>query len=351
MRVLVTGGAGFIGSALVQRLIGAGHEVLTYDLLTYAARLEALAPVLDHPGHRFVRGDIRDRSAVAAAFAESGPDAVIHLAAESHVDRSIDDAGAFIDTNVRGTHVLLEAALDHWRGLPRARRDGFRFVQVSTDEVFGSVGDGAFTEESRYAPNSPYAASKAAGDHLARAWHRTHGLPVIVTNCTNNYGPRQHAEKLIPTVLRHALEGAPVPIYGTGANVRDWLHVEDHARGLEAVMLRGRPGATYLFGGRTERDNLTLARALCALLDTAVPRPGGASYLELISFVADRPGHDHRYAVDPSRTEAELGWRAERALDEGLRETVGWYLGNRGWLVPVSELGRLGAARAGEAAR
>jgi dTDP-glucose 4,6-dehydratase len=343
MRLLVTGGAGFIGSALVCRAVRAGHEVLTVDKLTYAGGLEALAEAMAAPRHRFLRADIAQRQEMETAFDDFDPDVMLHLAAESHVDRSIDDPEIFVTTNVRGSFVLLEAALRHWSRLRGSRREDFRFIQVSTDEVFGSVCEGGpFNARSPYAPNSPYAASKAAADHFARAWHRTYGLPVIVTNCSNNYGPRQHAEKLIPTVIRHALAGAPIPLYGTGANVRDWLYVEDHVNGLMAAVRGGRPGETYLFGGRCEVPNLELAGMICALLDERRPRRDGKSYAQQITFVTDRPGHDLQYAVDPSQAERALGWKVQERLETGLAKTVDWYLANADWLIPVTQLGRLG---------
>ena len=343
MRLIVTGGAGFIGSAAVCRAVGAGHDVLTIDKLTYAGRRAALAEIMNSPRHRFVQADIADAHAMESAFREFDPDAVLHLAAESHVDRSIDDPGAFIETNVRGTFVLLEIALRHWSQLRGARHDGFRFVQVSTDEVFGTLSEErSFDLNSRYAPNSPYAASKAAADHLARAWHRTYGIPVIITNCSNNYGPWQHAEKLIPTVIRYALAGAPIPIYGTGRNIRDWLYVEDHVTALMAALRGGRPGDTYLFGGRCEMCNLDLASMVCSLLDARRPRSDGKSYSQQITFVVDRPGHDLRYAIDPSHAESILGWKATEAFATGLAKTIDWYLANSDCLIPVKELGRLG---------
>ena len=343
MRLIVTGGAGFIGSAAVRRAVHDGHDVLTVDKLTYAGRRAALAEVMNSPRHRFLQADIADAHAMVSAFREFDPDAVLHLAAESHVDRSIDDPGAFIETNVRGTFVLLETALRHWSQLRGARHDGFRFVHVSTDEVFGALREErCFDANSRYAPNSPYAASKAAADHLARAWHRTYGLPVIITNCSNNYGPWQHAEKLIPTVIRYALAGAPIPIYGSGRNIRDWLYVEDHVTALMATLRDGQPGDAYLFGGRCEVENLELARMICALLDTRRVRADDRSHAQQITLVSDRPGHDWRYAIDPSHAEVTLGWRAATVLDSGLATTIDWYLANTDWLIPVSELGRLG---------
>jgi dTDP-glucose 4,6-dehydratase len=343
MRLVVTGGAGFIGSAAVCHAVRAGHDVLTIDKLTYAGHREALAEVAASPHHHFLQADVTESRAMDMAFRDFDPDAVLHLAAESHVDRSIDAPEAFVATNVRGTFVLLEVALRCWSRLRGARREGFRFVQVSTDEVFGTLADGgSFTASSRYAPNSPYAASKAAADHFARAWHCTYGIPVIVTNCSNNYGPRQHAEKLIPTVVRHALAGASIPIYGTGTNVRDWLFVEDHVNGLMTAMHNGRPGETYLFGGRCERRNLEIVGMICALLDARKPRADGKRYAEQISFVTDRPGHDLRYAIDPSQAELTLGWKAQESLESGLSKTIDWYLANTGWLIPVKDLGRLG---------
>jgi dTDP-glucose 4,6-dehydratase len=347
MRLMITGGAGFIGSAAVCRAVRDGHEVLTVDKLTYAGHREALAEMLGSACHQFLQADVADSRAMASAFRDFDPDSVLHLAAETHVDRSIDEPEAFVATNVRGTFVLLEAALRHWSQLRGARRETFRFVQVSTDEVFGSLaGKGPFNANSRYAPNSPYAASKAAADHFARAWYQTYGLPVIVTNCSNNYGPRQHAEKLIPTVLRHALGGAPIPVYGTGANVRDWLYVEDHVNGLMTALHRGRPGQTYLFGGRCEMRNLDLADMICAFLDARRPRKDGKSYGQQITSVMDRPGHDLHYAIDPSHAESALGWRAHERLKTGLAKTIDWYLANPVWLIPVKQLGRLGTRAA-----
>ncbi len=348
MKILVTGGAGFIGSAVVRQAVHAHHDVLTMDKLTYAGRTETLAEVLTSPRHRFIRADIADKAAVADAFRAFSPDAVINLAAESHVDRSIDEPKAFIATNIVGTYVLLEAALRHWSKLDATRRDRFRFLQVSTDEVFGALGDdGAFVPESRYAPNSPYAASKAAGDHFARAWHHTYGLPVIVTNSSNNYGPWQHAEKLVPTVIRCALAGEPIPIYGAGANMRDWLYVADHVAGLRAALENGRPGQCYLFGSGSSVRNLDLATMICALLDARRPRADGKPYAAQITFVTDRPGHDHRYAIDPSSTERELGWRSIEHLETGLAKTIDWYLENSVWLASGQSSSRLGTRRVG----
>jgi dTDP-glucose 4,6-dehydratase len=346
MRLVVTGGAGFIGAAAVCHAVRAGHTVLTIDKLTYAGRLQALAEVSSSPTHRFLNADIADRSAMEAAFFDFGPDAVLHLAAESHVDRSIDDPDCFIKTNIEGTFILLETALRYWSRRGLVDGGDFRFVHVSTDEVFGALAEeGRFDLTSRYAPNSPYAASKAAADHLARAWHRTYGLPVIVTNCSNNYGPGQHAEKLIPTVIRHALAGEAVPIYGTGQNIRDWLYVGDHIVGLMSTLQSGRPGETYLFGGRCDVRNLDLAHRICCLLDARAPRSDGKSYALQINLVSDRPGHDFRYSIDPSHAENALGWKANERLDTGLEKTIEWYLANPDWLVPGSVLGRLGDRR------
>ena len=322
--VLVTGGAGFIGSAVVRRLAGP-RAVVNLDALTYAADLDAVAGAVDASGYAFLRADIRDAETVRAVFAAHDPDAVLHLAAESHVDRSIDGPQAFVTTNVVGTAVLLEAARAHWEALPAARRDAFRFVHVSTDEVYGALGEaGAFTAASPYDPSSPYSASKAASDPLARAWHRTYGLPTIVTHCSNNYGPWQHAEKLIPTVVRRAAAGAPIPVYGTGRNVRDWIYVDDHVDALVAALDRGTPGATYLVGARTERTTLDIVGAVCDRLD--VVRPAGAPHRDLVAFVADRPGHDWRYAIDPSETERALGWAPRTSFEAGIAATVDWHL-------------------------
>jgi dTDP-glucose 4,6-dehydratase len=347
MRLIVTGGAGFIGSAAVCRAVHDGHTVLTIDKLTYAGRLQALAEINSSPLHRFLQADVADRAAMVAAFAEFEPDAVLHLAAESHVDRSIDNPDSFITTNVQGTFVLLETALHYM--LRRQNVDGreFCFVHVSTDEVFGTLSEeGRFDLNSQYAPNSPYAASKAAADHLARAWHRTYGLPVIVTNCSNNYGPRQHSEKFIPTVIRHALAGEPIPIYGTGQNIRDWIYVDDHIAGLMATLSHGRHGETYLFGGRCDVRNLDLAHAICRILDDRTPRNDEKSYSLQIDFVRDRLGHDFRYSIDPSYAENTLGWKLNEQLETGLAKTIDWYLANPDWLVPGTVLGRLGSQRA-----
>jgi dTDP-glucose 4,6-dehydratase len=330
MTIIVTGGAGFIGSALVRALIRDGERVVTIDKLTYAGNLENLAPVAGSPNHVFVRADICDRAAMAAVFREQKPRAVYHLAAESHVDRSIDAPAAFIETNVVGTATLLEMALDHWRGLDAAGRGAFRFLQVSTDEVYGELGaEGLFSETSRYQPNSPYSASKAGADHLARAWHRTYGLPVLVSNCSNNYGPYQFPEKLIPLTVLNAMRGKPLPVYGKGENVRDWLHVDDHAAALRRIVGKGRVGETYLIGARAEQRNIDMVKSLCALLDARLPAE--APHARLITFVTDRPGHDARYAIDPGKIEGELGWRPTYDLPRGLAATVDWYIANQKW--------------------
>jgi dTDP-glucose 4,6-dehydratase len=328
MKLIVTGGAGFIGSAVVRQAVTQGHEVVNLDALTYAACLDNLAPVADAPNYTFVQADIRDRAAMDAVFAEHTPDAVMHLAAESHVDRSIDGPGTFIDTNITGTYTLLEAARAYWIG--QGRPEAFRFHHISTDEVFGSLGEtGQFTEETPYDPRSPYSASKAASDHLVRAWAETYGLPVLLTNCSNNYGPYHFPEKLIPVVILNALAGKPIPVYGKGENVRDWLYVEDHADALLTVLSRGTVGRSYNIGGENEARNIDLVRKICAILDAKKPTTG--SYADLITFVTDRPGHDARYAIDPARIRAELGWRPSVTLDQGLEKTVQWYLDNEAW--------------------
>lgn len=331
--LLVTGGAGFIGSALIRQLIEETEsKVVNVDALTYAGSLESLSAARRSPRHVFERADIRDRRALERIFAEHRPDAVVHLAAETHVDRSIEAPAAFVETNVAGTFSLLEAARGYWRALEDAPRERFRFLHVSTDEVYGELGpaDAAFTETSRYAPSSPYAASKAAADHLVRAWHRTYGLPVLVTHCCNNYGPYQFPEKLVPLVITNALAGEPLPLYGTGRNVRDWLYVEDGARALRRVLEAGTPGRSYNVGAGQERTNLRLVETVCGILDDLRPRAAGP-YAELIRFVADRPGHDARYAVDAARIRAELGWRPLERLESGLERTVRWYLEHPDW--------------------
>ena len=336
-RVLVTGGAGFIGSAVVRLLAGdVGAEVLNVDKLTYAGNLETLRSVSNLPNYRFERADIADRAAMAQLFASFRPDVVMHLAAESHVDRSITGARDFIETNIVGTFTLLEAARAHWSELAGASRDRFRFLHVSTDEVYGSLGaDGLFSETTPYDPSSPYSASKAASDHLAQAWMRTYGLPVVISNCSNNYGPFHFPEKLIPLVVLNALEGKPLPVYGRGDNIRDWLFVEDHARALWTIATSGRLGEKYNVGGRNERTNLSVVETICDVIDELVPatRPRR----ELIRFVTDRPGHDHRYAIDAGKLEAELGWRAQETFDSGIRRTVRWYLDNDWWWRPLRQ--------------
>jgi dTDP-glucose 4,6-dehydratase len=328
LKILVTGGAGFIGSAVVRQAVGRGYEVVNLDALTYAACLANVASVADMPGYAFENADIRDRERLREIFEAHRPDAVMHLAAESHVDRSIDGPGAFIDTNVTGTYTLLQAARGYWES--RGRPEHFRFHHVSTDEVYGSLGaKGKFTEQSPYDPRSPYSASKAASDHLVRAWGETYGLPILVTNCSNNYGPYHFPEKLIPVVILKALAGEPIPIYGTGENVRDWLYVEDHADALLLVLEKGAVGRSYNIGGENEARNIDLVRMICAVLDDR--RPNGKPHDRLITFVEDRPGHDLRYAIDPARIRKELGWRPSVTLTEGLTRTVDWYLANEDW--------------------
>ena len=331
MKVVVTGGAGFIGSAVVRLLVGElGVSVVNVDALTYAGDLETIAPVADKPGYRFVKANICDGAAMAELLRAEQPDVIMHLAAESHVDRSIDGPAAFITTNVVGTYTMLDAARAYWSALPAQRKAAFRFHHISTDEVFGSLGDaGKFTETTPYAPNSPYSASKAGADHLVRAWHHTYGLPVVTTNCSNNYGPYHFPEKLIPLVILNALEGKPLPVYGTGANVRDWLYVEDHARALWLVATKGRVGEVYNIGGDAERKNIDVVRAICALVDELAPQAKPTA--ELITFVTDRPGHDARYAMDTTKIAAELGWAPRETFETGLRKTVQWYLANRPW--------------------
>jgi dTDP-glucose 4,6-dehydratase len=332
MKILVTGGAGFIGSAVVRLAASRGHAVVNVDALTYAADLRNVADAAQSPGYAFEKADIRDRAAMDRILAAHAPDAILHLAAESHVDRSIDGPGTFVETNVNGTYTLLEAARAHWER--QGRPEGFRFHHVSTDEVFGSLGpEGKFTEDTPYDPRSPYSASKAASDHLVRAWHETYGLPVVLTNCSNNYGPYHFPEKLIPVVILNALHGKPIPVYGQGENVRDWLFVEDHADALLLVLEKGETGRSYNIGGENEARNIDLVRSICRLLDDR--RPGEAPHERLISFVADRPGHDLRYAIDPARLRAELGWRPSVTLEEGLARTVDWYLAHEDWWRPL----------------
>ena len=331
MKLLVTGGAGFIGSAVVRLAVARDHSVVNLDALTYAACLDNVASVADSPLYAFEQVDIRNRAELDRVFATHSPDAVMHLAAESHVDRSIDGPGDFIETNITGTFNMLEAARKFW--LSAGQPEGFRLHHISTDEVFGSLPDDAsvkFTETTPYDPRSPYSASKAASDHLVRAWHETYGLPVVLTNCSNNYGPYHFPEKLIPVIILYALAGKPLPIYGDGSNIRDWLYVEDHADALLLVLERGALGESYNIGGENERTNLELVKTLCAILDELRPRKTG-SYSEQITFVTDRPGHDARYAIDPSRIRTELGWRPSVTVEEGLRRTVTWYLENEHW--------------------
>jgi len=334
MKILVTGGAGFIGSAVVRHAVRAGHSVVNLDALTYAANPENVRPVANSPLYQFEHADIRDRATLDRIFEAHVPDAVMHLAAESHVDRSIDGPGDFVDTNITGTFNLLEAARAHW--VRQGRPEAFRFHHISTDEVYGTLGPtGQFTEDTPYAPNSPYSASKAASDHLVRSWHETYGLPVLVTNCSNNYGPYHFPEKLIPVVILKALAGEPIPVYGAGENVRDWLYVEDHADALLTVLTRGAVGRTYNIGGENERRNIDLVRTICAILDEK--RPKATAYADQITFVTDRPGHDLRYAIDPTRIRTELGWRPSVTVEEGLARTVQWYLDNDAWWRPLQD--------------
>jgi dTDP-glucose 4,6-dehydratase len=349
LNILVTGGAGFIGSALCRHLVAEGrYRVVNLDKLTYAGNLDSLREIGDSPDYRFVQADIGDQAAVRELLAAESIDIVMHLAAESHVDRSIDGPEAFIDTNIVGTFRLLNAALEHWRGLPEDRKARFRFHHVSTDEVFGDLplDEGIFTEETPYAPSSPYSASKAASDHLVRAWHETYGLPVVLSNCSNNFGPYHFPEKLIPLVILNALEGKALPVYGKGENVRDWLHVEDHVRALELVATRGAIGESYNVGGRAERTNLNVVETICDLLDTRGRLPDGRDRRSLIAFVTDRPGHDRRYAIDPSKIERDLGWQARESFESGIARTIDWYLGNDWWWRPIRE-GKYSGARLG----
>ena len=353
MNVLITGGAGFIGSAVCRRLLAEGQSVIVFDKMTYAASPATLAGLLANPNFRFIQGDICNGAAVKAALDETRPDAVMHLAAESHVDRSIERPAAFVETNVVGTQILLDQVLAYWRALDEGSRQSFRFHHISTDEVFGSLGDtGHFTETTAYDPRSPYSASKAASDHLVRAWHHTFGLPVLVTNCSNNYGPYHFPEKLIPLNILRGLRGEVMPVYGKGLNIRDWLHVDDHARALYAVLTKGRIGETYAIGGRAERRNIDVVTAIADLLDELAPsndsRPN-KSRREQITFVTDRPGHDLRYAIDSAKIERELGFEPQYTFDQGLRQTVEWYLANRDWWQPILDgsyrLERLGLDR------
>jgi dTDP-glucose 4,6-dehydratase len=335
MRIIVTGGAGFIGSAVCRHLIKyTNAEVINIDKLTYAGNLDSLRTVSADPRYRFVKADICDAARVEKLFDETRPDAVLHLAAESHVDRSITGSRSFVDTNIVGTYTMLEAARRYWSNLSGAAKENFRFLHVSTDEVYGSLGvDGLFTETTPYDPSSPYAASKAASDHLAVAWFRTYGLPVIVSNCSNNYGPYQFPEKLIPLMILNAFEGKPLPVYGDGANIRDWLYVEDHAKALSLILKKGQPGDTYNVGGRNERTNLEAVKGICSALDQL--NPDGFPHARHITFVTDRPGHDRRYAIDATKLERELGWRADETFTTGLAKTVQWYLENEWWWSPL----------------
>ncbi|MCM2292016.1 dTDP-glucose 4,6-dehydratase [Allorhizobium sp. BGMRC 0089] len=335
MRVLVTGGAGFIGSALVRHLVlDKGYEVLNLDKLTYAGTLTSLTAVETNPLYRFLKADICDGVAVSAALASFRPDRIMHLAAESHVDRSITGAKDFVETNVLGTFTMLEAARAYWQGLEGEDKARFRFLHVSTDEVYGSLGDdGLFSETTPYDPSSPYSASKAASDHLAKAWARTYAMPVLVSNCSNNYGPFHFPEKLIPLMILNALEGKPLPVYGKGENIRDWLFVEDHARALDIIVERGRIGETYNVGGRNERRNIDVVKRICALMDKL--HPAGAPHNSLIDYVTDRPGHDARYAIDATKLETELGWKAQETFETGIEKTVKWYLDNEWWWAPL----------------
>lgn len=335
MKILITGGAGFIGSAVVRLLINTtDHQVLNIDKLTYAGNLESLKGVSESTRYSFMQADICDRSAIESAFASFMPDAVMHLAAESHVDRSIDGPAQFIQTNIVGTCNLLEVARQYARG-----RTDFRFHHISTDEVYGDLDldDSLFTEETPYSPSSPYSASKASSDHLVRAWFRTYGLPVVITNCSNNYGPYHFPEKLVPLVILNALEGKPLPVYGKGEQVRDWLYVEDHARALVKVVTEGKPGETYNIGGHNEKQNIEVVRSICGILDGLRPRADGKKYGEQITFVTDRPGHDMRYAIDAGKIERELGWKPQETFETGLRKTVQWYLDNKWWWEPLRE--------------
>lgn len=346
---LVTGGAGFIGGNFVLDAVRRGVRVVNLDVLTYAGNLDTLASLADDPNHVFVHGDIGDRALVDRLLRDHRPDAIVNFAAESHVDRSIDGPAAFIQTNVVGTLALLESARDYWKSLEGPARDAFRFLHVSTDEVYGSLGDtGKFTETTPYAPNSPYSASKAASDHLVRAFHHTYGLPVLTTNCSNNYGPYQFPEKLIPLIIARALAGEPLPVYGDGKNVRDWLYVGDHCNAIRAVLERGRVGETYNVGGDAERQNIDVVKTICALLDARRPRADGAKRESQITFVADRPGHDRRYAIDADKLKNELGWKPEHTFEQGIADTVDWYLSQQEWVRRVTDgsyrLERIGTA-------
>ncbi len=336
LKIIVTGGAGFIGSALIRHLIAhTEHSVLNLDKLTYAGNLESLKTIADCSRYSFVQADICNREAVDRVFAEFQPDAIMHLAAESHVDRSIDGPGDFIMTNVVGTYTLLESARQYWLGLSQDRKRIFRFQHISTDEVYGSLGQtGYFYETTPYDPRSPYSASKASSDHLVMAWYHTYGLPVLLTNCSNNYGPYHFPEKLIPLIILNALDGKELPVYGKGENVRDWLFVDDHARALSVVLSKGKPGETYNIGGNNEKQNIEVVRAICSILDELRPKASGI-YADQIKYVVDRPGHDLRYAIDATKIKKELGWEPEESFDSGIRKTVEWYLGNKWWWEPI----------------
>ena len=356
MKILVTGGAGFIGSAVCRYLVQEKkYRVVNVDCLTYASNLSSLEKIAGHKSYSFYQINICDGPAISSVLRCEQPDAIMHLAAESHVDRSITGPAAFVETNIRGTYELLEAARNYWSALPASRNERFRFLHVSTDEVFGSLGDdGRFTPDTRYNPSSPYSASKAASDHLAMAWHRTYGLPVVLSNCSNNYGPYHFPEKLIPLMITNALLGRDLPIYGSGAQVRDWLYVEDHARALTNICEDGKPGESYLVGGRNERTNLDVVDMIVRILDRLRPRDDGLSYQEQVCFVEDRPGHDHRYAIDPTKLESQLGWRAAETFETGIEKTVAWYLANEAWWMPLrlrrytgERLGLAAAAPAG----
>lgn len=345
---LVTGGAGFIGGNFVLEAVGKGIRVINLDALTYAGNLDTLSSLEGSPNHVFAHGNIGDQALVSRLLAEYQPDAVVNFAAESHVDRSIDGPGAFVQTNVVGTLALLESVRDYWRALEGSKRDAFRLLHVSTDEVYGSLGDtGKFTESTPFAPNSPYSASKAASDHLVRAFHHTYGLPVLTTNCSNNYGPYHFPEKLIPLIIARALAGEPLPVYGDGKNVRDWLYVSDHCAAIRAVLEKGRPGETYNVGGDAERQNIEVVETICRLLDERRPREDGKPRASQITYVADRPGHDRRYAIDASKLQGELGWKPEYTFEKGIAQTVDWYLENQAWVKRVLDgsyrLERIGA--------
>lgn len=334
--LLVTGGAGFIGSNFVLMAIEAGHTIINVDVLTYAGNTESLKSIAANSQHHFVHADIADKVKIRELLNYHQPDAIVNFAAESHVDRSIDGPAAFIQTNVVGTLNLLECARDYWRGLEGAKQEEFRFLHVSTDEVYGSLGEtGAFTEQTAFAPNSPYSASKAASDHLVRAFHHTYGLPTVTTNCSNNYGPHQFPEKLIPLIIQKALSGAPLPIYGDGRNIRDWLYVTDHCTAIAKVLEAGRVGETYNVGGDAERENIAVVKAICSVLDSKQPRSDGKSYAEQMTFVKDRPGHDRRYAIDASKIKTELGWQATLSFEQGIEKTIHWYLNHQDWVQRV----------------